>query len=267
MARFAPGLVAALLAAPGGSAHSGERSLPLAMPSGSATIVQPCSHSDFREARPTFVQRYLVDAAAYKPGGPVLFYAGNEGAVEVFVDATGFMRTVAAQLGGLLVWAEHRGYGGSLTAACGDGLGSVTSREALADFASLAAQLRATLVGNATVVAVGGSYGGMLSAWLRLRYAHIFDGALASSAPIALGAAAPSAAIYDAVSADYGCAPRVGAAFRALWASAASAAGRAKVASALRLCAPLDSQAAAEVLVGVLQQALFTFAQLLDLMT
>jgi hypothetical protein len=54
----------------------------------------------------------------------------------------------------------------------------------------------------------------------------------------------------------------LGAAFRALWAAAATPTGRAEISSALQLCGGLQSAARVEVLVGVLQQGFMTMAEL-----
>ncbi len=37
---------------------------------------------------------------------------------------------------------------------------------------------------DAPVVAVGSSYSGMLSAWLKIKFSNVFSGSLASNAPI-----------------------------------------------------------------------------------
>jgi lysosomal Pro-X carboxypeptidase len=54
------------------------------------------------------------------------------------------------------------------------------------DYVALLTKLKSdtpSLKNKATIL-FGGSYGGMLAAWIRMKYPHMFQGALASSAPV-----------------------------------------------------------------------------------
>ncbi|XP_064479463.1 lysosomal Pro-X carboxypeptidase-like [Ornithodoros turicata] len=141
----------------------------------------------------TFEMRYLISDQHWNStrGGPIFFYTGNEGGIEFFAKHTGLMCDWAPEFGALLVFAEHRYYGkslpyGNLSYTSGRYLGYLTSDQTLADYADLVRFLKATLPGAAQspVVSFGGSYGGMLAAWFRMKYPHLTVAALASSAPV-----------------------------------------------------------------------------------
>ncbi|KAF3668304.1 Alpha/beta-Hydrolases superfamily protein isoform 2 [Capsicum annuum] len=144
----------------------------------------------------TFQQRYLLNDKYWggsKKNAPIFVYTGNEGNIEWFTQNTGFMFEIAPHFNALLVFIEHRFYGKSIpyggnkeTAYTNKStLGYLSSTQALADYATLIIDLKNNLTAtDSPVVVFGGSYGGMLAAWFRLKYPHVTIGALASSAPI-----------------------------------------------------------------------------------
>ena len=82
--------------------------------------------------------------------------------------------------GAMLVFAEHRYYGESVPAGLSvdmplnaTALQYLTMEQALADYASLIDHLKADRnTEGSAVIGFGGSYGGMLAAWLRMKYVH-----------------------------------------------------------------------------------------------
>uniref|UniRef100_A0A6G1S9G8 Lysosomal Pro-X carboxypeptidase n=1 Tax=Aceria tosichella TaxID=561515 RepID=A0A6G1S9G8_9ACAR len=144
----------------------------------------------------TWLQRYLINKDNWcGPNCPILFYTGNEGDIEVFTNNTGWMWENAQQLHAMLVFAEHRFYGQSMPYKIDPTLispkqtktlGYLSSEQALADYAKLIYELKHNIFDakHSPVITLGGSYGGMLAAWMRMKYPNLVDGALAGSAPI-----------------------------------------------------------------------------------
>ncbi|MFH4979865.1 hypothetical protein AB6A40_006574 [Gnathostoma spinigerum] len=133
----------------------------------------------------TFKLRYLINTESYGPNGPIFFYAGNEGPIEMFADATGIMWEWAQKYHGAVVFAEHRFYGKTLPFGAEsfktvENLGYLSSEQAIADFADLIVYLKEEGLGpkarESKVFVLGGSYGGMLAAWMRIKYPHLVSG-------------------------------------------------------------------------------------------
>ena len=124
---------------------------------------------------------------------PIFFYTGNESPIDEYVNNTGLIFELASNeyFSAKIVFAEHRFEGVSVP----DGqtfhafekknMGCftyLTSSQALMDFVALLSHLNPD--SERPVIAFGGSYGGMLSSWLRMKYPETVLGAIASSAPI-----------------------------------------------------------------------------------
>ncbi|OIT40288.1 putative serine protease eda2 [Nicotiana attenuata] len=157
-----------------------------------------------------FKQKYLINDKYWQKGGPIFVYTGNEGNIDWFAANTGFMLDIAPKFHALLVFIEHRFYGDSMpfgkkSYKSPKTLGYLNSQQALADYAVLIRSLKQNLSSESSpVVVFGGSYGGMLASWFRLKYPHIAIGAVASSAPILqFDKITPWSSFYDAVSQDF----------------------------------------------------------------
>ncbi|XP_073041156.1 uncharacterized protein [Primulina eburnea] len=175
---------------------------------------QILDHFSFSEL-PNFRQRYLINTEHWTGPdrmGPIFLYCGNEGDIEWFAANTGLVWELAPRFGAMVIFPEHRYYGESMPYGNREEayknastLSLLTTEQALADFAVLITELKRNLSAQACpVVLFGGSYGGMLAAWMRLKYPHIAIGALASSAPVLqFEDVVPPETFYDIVSNDF----------------------------------------------------------------
>eukprot|EP01132_Coremiostelium_polycephalum_P004796 gene4796-5981_t len=220
--------------------------------------MQTLDHFNFN-TEGSFAQRYLLSDTYWNkpnPGdkvckGPVLFYTGNEGDIVWFYQNSQFVTNVLAQeLGALLLFAEHRYYGETLpfgnNSYLPQNLGYLTSEQALADYAQLIPSVLEELGAlHCPVIAVGGSYGGMLSSWFRMKYPNIVDGALAASAPILYfyGTGADPEGFNEIATIDFAqtsqdgsCATRVRSAFNQIVTISQQSTGLTQLTDTFKLC-------------------------------
>ncbi|XP_028925206.1 thymus-specific serine protease [Ornithorhynchus anatinus] len=147
---------------------------------------QRLDHFNGAEGR-VWEQQYFINDTFYKTGGPVFLMIGGEGPANPAWMHHGTWLTYAEKLGALCLLLEHRFYGKSHPTQdlSTSNLHYLSSRQALADLAHFRTVMaeKLGLVDNKWV-AFGGSYPGSLAAWFRLKYPHLVDVAVATSAPI-----------------------------------------------------------------------------------
>ncbi|KAM9734008.1 thymus-specific serine protease [Menidia menidia] len=149
-------------------------------------FTQKLDHFNGADGR-VWKQRYFVNEAFYKPGGPVFLMIGGEGPANPAWMQNGTWLIYAQKLGALCLMLEHRFYGKSHPTQdlSTDSLRFLSSRQALADLAHFrTATGLARGLADAKWVAFGGSYPGSLAAWFRLKYPHLVHASVATSAPV-----------------------------------------------------------------------------------
>ena len=235
---------------------------------------QPIDHFGYGAAVGSYEQRYFTyDHFLRDASSPTLvfFYCGNEDNVELYVNNTGLMWTLGSKMNALLVFAEHRYYGASLPLppTTPDCLRFLTTEQATADYATLVRFLRLQYkdTDNAIqFIGFGGSYGGMLGAWMRMRYPDALDGMLAASAPIlSFQGLSPSydPSTYDSIVTRDAGGPGSGAApfcaknVRLVWTEimrlASTTNGRQLLSTQYKTCQPLATEEEAVSLINWLQ--------------
>lgn len=146
---------------------------------------QPLNHFVPMGKSPTYLQRYcLYDGfMSNATSVPIFLYTGNESPLEEYINNTGLVWELAPEFNAQVAFLEHRYEGESLPRNISkDCMSYSSSQQALADFATLLDFLNPQSA--RPVIAFGGSYGGMLSSWLRMKYPDMVAGAIAGSAPI-----------------------------------------------------------------------------------
>ncbi|CAD5235294.1 unnamed protein product [Bursaphelenchus xylophilus] len=149
-------------------------------------FTQPLDHFNATN-KETWKQRYFVNDAYYKPGGPDILFIGGEWTEDGSLTCGGVLVTYAQQLNARLWALEHRFYGESQPRPnqSVEDLKYLSSRQALEDLANFIRSQTEDKRLNATKwILVGASYSASLALWSRVLHPNITIGALASSGPI-----------------------------------------------------------------------------------
>jgi lysosomal Pro-X carboxypeptidase len=213
--------------------------------------------------------------------GPILLYTGNEGPIENFWAATGFLSEVLApKWKGLLVYPEERYFGKSLPfgnkSLDPENAVYLSTEQVLADYVELIVHLKATLPGaaNCPVVSFGGSYGAKLTTYLRLKYPHIVAGGLAASSSVGYSAPSSWAANgvdeftwIDIVNKVYNeahpqCLSTIGRITDLIGSTGQNASGRKSLSDTFHLCSPLTDAASVQSLVDWWTDAIESMPQM-----
>ncbi|CAI5534358.1 unnamed protein product, partial [Closterium sp. Naga37s-1] len=220
-------------------------------------FTQNLDHFSFTQSSyATWQQKYIWWDGAWggaESGAPIFVYCGNEGPIQWFMDNAGWIREIAVEFGALVVGPEHRYYGESMpfgsekeSFSNASTRAFLTTEQAMADMALFLTALRANLSAHdSPIILFGGSYGGMLAAWFRLKYPHIAAGAIAASAPILqYEDIVPSDTFYRIVSHDFkieseSCFEAIKSSWAAVREEAAAEGGLTRLSHQFHLCSPL----------------------------
>ena len=112
-----------------------------------------------------------------------MFYCGNEANIFTFYNTSGFQsETLAQKFNGIVIYAEHRYFGESIPST-DKSRSYLTLENAMMDYANLIAYLRQKYQVH-NVITFGGSYGGMLASWMRIKFPSLVQAAVVSGGPI-----------------------------------------------------------------------------------
>jgi len=110
--------------------------------------------------------------------------------VTLFYENAGFLtKVLGSEFKALILFAEHRYFGESMPfgnqSFTKENNVYLTVEQALADYVEFLKWYTKEIdCDDCPIIAFGGSYGGMLAAWMRMKFPNVITAAIASSAPI-----------------------------------------------------------------------------------